>query len=57
MNDVHRFCFWKKYGPMVQKELNTMKTIATQSIRTALMPGKEIQCLLKLNLNCDSPND
>lgn len=41
MSDVHRFRFWKKYGPMVQKELNTMKTIATRSIRTALMPGKQ----------------
>lgn len=40
LNDVHRFRFWKKYGPMVQKELNTLKTIATRGIRTALMPGK-----------------
>ena len=40
-NDVLRFRFWKKYGPMVQKELNTMKTVATRSIRTALMPGKK----------------
>ena len=40
INEVHRFCFWKRYGPMVQKELNTMKTTATCSIRTALIPGK-----------------
>ena len=40
ISDVHRFRFWKKYGPLVQKELNTMKTIATRAIRTALMPGK-----------------
>ena len=42
INDVHRFRFWKKYGPIVQKELNTMKTIATRGIRTALMPGKSV---------------
>lgn len=39
-SDAHRFRFWKKYGSLVQKELNTIKTVCTRSIKNYLMRGK-----------------
>ena len=39
-SDAHRFRFWKKYGSLVQKELNTINTVCTRSIKNFLMRGK-----------------
>ena len=46
LSDVHRFRFWKKYGSMVQKELNVLKTITTRSIRSAMLVGKLKKCIV-----------
>ena len=40
LSDAHRFWFWKKYGNVVQKELNSLRTICTRNIKQQLMRGK-----------------
>ena len=39
-SDAHRFRFWKKYGVIVQKELNNIKSVCTRSIKNQIMRGK-----------------
>ena len=39
MSDLHRYRFWKKYGNIVKKELNSMKTICTRGIRDLVLSG------------------
>ena len=40
LSNAHRFRFWKKYATIVQKELNTLKTVCTRQIKDKLMAGK-----------------
>ena len=40
LSNAHRFRFWKKYSTIVQKELNTLKTVCTRQIKDKLMAGK-----------------
>lgn len=40
LSDAHRFRFWKKYGIVVQKELNNLKTNCTRLIKNQLMRGE-----------------
>ena len=39
LTDAYRFRFWKRYGPMVQRDLNKMKTVCTQKMKAKLMAG------------------
>ena len=39
LNVLNRLKFWKKYGWVVQKELNKMKTICTQLTKDEIMRG------------------
>ena len=41
LNDLHRLRFWKRYSIVVQKELNSMKTICTRGIKLEMMKGKK----------------
>ena len=42
LSDAHRFRFWKKYGIVVQKELNLLKTLCARGIKKQLMRGKSL---------------
>ena len=42
LDDIKRLRFWKRYGPMVQTEINVMKTICTRSIKDEIMIGTYI---------------
>ena len=46
LSDIDRLKFWKKYGPLVQIEINVMKTITTRHIKEELMLGKTFCTLL-----------
>ena len=41
LNDLHRLRFWKQYSIVVQKEINSMKTICTQGIKLEMMKCKK----------------
>ena len=40
LNNIDRLKFWKKYGPVVQLEVNVLKTICTRAIKDEMMIGK-----------------
>ena len=42
LNNLNRLKFWKRYGPMVQHEINTLKTICSRAIKDEIMIGEFI---------------
>ena len=42
LNNMDRLKFWKKYGPVVQLEVNVLKTITTRAIKDEIMIGKQV---------------
>lgn len=48
LSDAHRFRFWKKYAPIVQKELNIMKSVCTRQIKNRIMAGKSTKSVFNI---------
>ena len=42
LNNLNPLKFWKKYGPMVQQEINVLKTICSRAIKDEIMIGEFI---------------
>ena len=42
LNSLNRLKFWKRYGPMVQQEINLLKTICLRAIKDEIMIGEFI---------------